>query len=150
MKRLWLRCVSLSNWSGPFNLTNRSWGQFWPRRDVTRHYFLIGWTCSFICAGVGNDPRNNIGVKIDPRTCLTLVFLGPVSKVKRCCLWHVLMIFYLILIINRTTFKRTVRINYFLWFKSIFLTKFMTKCIQYLSTGIIKMLSLQGFTLCVI
>ncbi len=33
-------------------------------------------------AGVGNGPRNNVGVKIDPRTCLTLVFLGPVSKVK--------------------------------------------------------------------
>ena len=40
-----------------------------------RHYFLIG-------PGVGNDLRTNIGAKIDPMTCLTLVFLGPVSKVK--------------------------------------------------------------------
>ncbi len=30
------------------NLNNRSWGLFWPRRNKTRHYFLIGWTYSFV------------------------------------------------------------------------------------------------------
>ncbi len=68
------------------NLTNRSWGQFWPWRDVTRHYFFIDWTCSFkhckACAWVRNHSRTNVGVKIDPRTCLALLFLGPVSTVK--------------------------------------------------------------------
>ncbi len=34
------------------------------------------------CAGVTNHSRTNVGVRIDPRTCLTLLFLGPVSKVK--------------------------------------------------------------------
>ena len=34
------------------------------------------------CTGVRNHFRTNVGVRIDPRTCLTLVFLGPVSKVK--------------------------------------------------------------------
>ena len=33
-------------------------------------------------AGVRNHPKTNVGVKIDPRTCLTLLLLGPVSKVK--------------------------------------------------------------------
>ncbi len=31
-----------------FNLNNRSWGLFWPQKNITRHYFLIGWTYSFI------------------------------------------------------------------------------------------------------
>ncbi len=35
------------------------------------------------CAGVRNDCRTNVGVKIDPRTCLTLVFLELVSKLKK-------------------------------------------------------------------
>ena len=34
------------------------------------------------CVGVRNDFMNNVGVKTDPRTCLTLIFLGPVSKVN--------------------------------------------------------------------
>ena len=32
----------------PFNLNNRSWGLFRPQRNIKRHYFLIGWTYSFV------------------------------------------------------------------------------------------------------
>ncbi len=45
------------------------------------HRFLSGCDVN-ACAGVRNGSRTNVGVKIDPRTCLTLLFLGPVSKVK--------------------------------------------------------------------
>ncbi len=76
-----------------FNLNNRSWGLFRPRRNITRHYFLIGWTYSFVfhnmlrkdprrCDGVRYDPKTYVGVKKDPRTCLTWLFFGPVLRVK--------------------------------------------------------------------
>ncbi len=89
------------NFHPTFNLIKGSWGQFWPQRSKTRHYFLIGWTYSFIfyliltnteavwnainfkgSAGVKNDPRNHIGVKIDPRKPFKWLFLGTLSKVN--------------------------------------------------------------------
>ncbi len=81
------------------NLNNRSWGLFRPRRNITCHYFLIGWTYSFVvhniwcvnmshtslyanapkhprrCDGVRYAPKTYVGVKKDPRTCLTWLFL---------------------------------------------------------------------------
>ncbi len=87
------RCNYLFN----INLNNRSWGLFWPRRNKTRHYFLIGWTYSFVFHnilyanapkhpkrydGVRCDPKTYVGVKKDPRTCLTWLFFGPVIRVK--------------------------------------------------------------------
>ena len=32
------------------------------------------------CAGIRNDSRTNVPVKIDPRICLTRLILGPFSK----------------------------------------------------------------------
>ncbi len=72
------------------NLNTRSWGLFRPRKNITRHYFLIGWTTLYAnapkhprrCHGVRYDPKTNVGVKKDPRTCLTWLFFGPVIRVK--------------------------------------------------------------------
>ncbi len=85
----------------PINLNNRSWGLFRPRRNISRHYFLIGWTYSFVfhnapkhprrCDGVRYDPKTSVGVKKDPRTCLTWLFFRPVIRVKIVCKanWYV-------------------------------------------------------------
>ncbi len=80
------------------NLNNRSWGLFWPRGNTTHHYFLIGWTYSFVFHNILTntediwyeltlfsryfkvDPQY-VGVKKDPRTCLTWLFFGPVIRV---------------------------------------------------------------------
>ncbi len=79
-----------------FNLTNRFWDQFWRRRDVMSHlyygyawwYLGNSWYMNFsfatlyvvehfkACALVRNYSRTNVGVKIDPRICLTFLFLG--------------------------------------------------------------------------
>ena len=48
-----------------FNLHNRSWGLFWPRRNITRHYLLIGWTYSFV-TGSEMTPRLMLGSKTTP------------------------------------------------------------------------------------
>ena len=37
---------------------------------------------------VKTNPRTNVGVKIDPRTCLMLVFLGLVSKVNHTTVFY--------------------------------------------------------------
>ena len=34
------------------------------------------------CGGVRNDHKTHVGVKKDPRTCLTWLYFGPVIKVK--------------------------------------------------------------------
>ncbi len=89
------------------NLNSRSWGLFWPRRNITCHYFLIGWTYWCVnmshttlyanapkhprrCDGVRYDPKTHIGVKKDPRTCLTWLFFGPVIRVNKPLFWGVL------------------------------------------------------------
>ena len=66
--------LSSNSAAAQLNLNNRSWGLFWPRRNKTRH--LKG------CDGVRNDRKTHVGVKKDPRTCLTWLFFGPVIKVK--------------------------------------------------------------------
>ncbi len=57
-----------------FNLGKGSWGQFWPQRSKTRHYFLS--------TGVKYDSRTHVGVKIDPRNPFTWLLLGTLTKVK--------------------------------------------------------------------
>ncbi len=58
-----------------FNLTKGSWGQFWPQRSKTPNGIKAS-------AGVRNDPKTHVGVKIDPRNPFTWLFLGTLSKVK--------------------------------------------------------------------
>ncbi len=91
-------CLTISD---ILNLGKGSWGQFWPQRSITRHFFLIGWTYSFIfyliltntevigkpngfkaSAAVKNDPMIHAWVKIDPRNPFTWLFLGTLTKVN--------------------------------------------------------------------
>ena len=99
----------LSSHSGAFTVF--VWGlsfnviellEIWRHRFMTSVlwvYMMISWQFWYVnfsfttldvaalkhfkaCAGVRNDSRGNVGFKIDPRTCITWLFLGPVSKVN--------------------------------------------------------------------